>query len=198
MIFFSFLIPDQPEPSSREARFVAGDMAAMEEIMALHERGIYQVGLRLFSRADMAADFCQDVFIHIYEKRHKFNPTKPLKPWLFQVALNLGRDRLRRRREIPMEIEQMPETVVETQGENEMLSVEDQAQVWKAMAEVAPIHREVLALRFSSDLKVREIAEVLGISLTAAKVRLCRGLKAFEEVYARMGGGRHVLRFDGE
>jgi len=133
MIFFSFLIPDQPEPSSREARFVAGDMAAMEEIMALHERGIYQVGLRLFSRADMAADFCQDVFNHIYEKRHKFNPTKPLKPWLFQVALNLGRDRLRRRREIPMEIEQMPETVVETQGENEMQGC---AFCWKILGKV--------------------------------------------------------------
>jgi RNA polymerase sigma-70 factor (ECF subfamily) len=193
MIFLSFLIPEQPDPSCLEARFKAGDMAAMEEIMALHERGIYQVGLRLFARTDLAADFCHDVFIKIYEKRHKFNPAKPLKPWLFQVAVNLGRDRLRRRREIPMEIEKLPEPFVEAQSENELLTGETQSQVWQAMAEVKPIHREVLALRFSSDLKVQEIADALGISLTAAKVRLCRGLKAFAEVYRRRGGEQHVL-----
>jgi RNA polymerase sigma-70 factor, ECF subfamily len=191
MSLVGFLIPMQPDPASLEARFVAGDMGAMEEIMALHERGIYQVGLRLFARMDMAADFCHDVFIRIYEKRHTFNPAKPIKPWLFQVAVNLGRDRLRRRREIPMETEQIPEPAVDPQSENEILADETKVQVWQAMAGVAPIYREVLALRFSSDLKVREIADALGISLAAAKVRLCRGLKAFEEAYARGRGEQH-------
>jgi RNA polymerase sigma-70 factor (ECF subfamily) len=188
-----FQVPNQPEPGGLEARFIAGEMAAMEEIISAHERGIYQVGLRLFARTDMAADFCHDVFIRMYEKRHTFNPAKPLKPWLFRVALNLGRDRLRRRREIPMEIEKMPEAGVEPEGDAQMLANETQVQVWKAMAGVPPLYREVLALRFASDLKLQEIADVLRISLGAAKVRLCRGLKAFKDAYGRKGSEHGVL-----
>lgn len=192
MFFLDFLNPENQKPISLEARFKAGDMGAMEEIMVLHERGIYQVGLRLFARADLAADFCHDVFIRIYEKRHTFNPAKPLKPWLFQVAVNLGRDKLRRRREIPMETESIPEPAAEPENDKEPLADEDRARIWQAMEMVAPIYREALALRFSSDLKVKEIAKTLGISLSAAKVRLCRGLKAFAEAFKQIGGDHDV------
>jgi RNA polymerase sigma-70 factor, ECF subfamily len=192
MFLFDLFVPEIPNPASLEARFKAGDMGAMEEIMILHERGIYQVGLRLFARADQAADFCQDVFIRIYEKRHTFNAGKPLKPWLFQVALNLGRDKLRRRREIPTEPENLPEPATPPENDRGALAEETQTQVWRAMEQVAPLYREALALRFSSDLKVKEIAAALGISLAAAKVRLCRGLKAFADAYKQIGGDDDV------
>lgn len=193
MSLIELLKPTSLDPASLEARFVAGEMSAMEEIMERFEKGLYQVGLRLFSRVDLAADFCHDVFIRIYEKRHTFNPLKPLKPWIFRVAVNLGRDWLRRQREIPMDDRQMPEPEVAPQSENEMLTEETNAQVWKAMTLLTPMYREVLALRFSSDLKVNEIAQALNISLSAAKVRLCRGLKAFEAAYQQIGGESRVL-----
>jgi RNA polymerase sigma-70 factor, ECF subfamily len=181
------------DPSSLEARFSQGDMNALEEIMLTHQNGIYQLGLRLFSSRDKAADFYQDVFIRLHEKHQHYNPNRPLKPWIYQVAMNLGRDSLRRKREIIMDDERIPEQTEQPQGENQVLADEVKAKVWQVMNQLNPTYREVLALRFSSDLSLKEIAHVLGISLSAAKVRLCRGVKAFESSFKAQGGEQYVL-----
>ncbi len=184
---------DAVDSNRLEARFAAGEMSAMEELMALHERGIYHLGLRLFASREAAADFCHDVFIRCFEKRHRFNPAKPLKPWLFQVAANLGRDRLRRRREMPLDDQHIQEPAVAPQADRQLENEELKKKVWQAMALVRPVYREVLALRFSSTMSVKEIAQSLNISLSAAKVRLCRGLKAFETAFQEIGGDADVL-----
>lgn len=171
------------EQRTLEVKFASGDMSAMEEIIEKYETGIYHLGLRLFHQTDRAADFCHDVFIKIYEKRHKFNPTKALKPWLFQVAVNLGRDRLRRQREIAVDNQAFYDQGTQPQVEHDLVKEETAKQVGQALGQLSPNYREVLALRFSSDLKLKEIAKVLNINLSAAKVRLCRGLKAFEKAY---------------
>ncbi len=184
---------DAVDVTGLEARFAAGQMSAMEEIMALYERSIYHLGLRLFSCREAAADFCHDVFIRCYEKRHRFNPAKPLKPWLFQVAVNLGRDRLRRHRETSLDDQHIHEPAVASQADHQLEKEELKKKVWQAMAMVRPIYREILALRFSSTMSVKEIAQSLNISLSAAKVRLCRGLNAFETAFKEIGGEADVL-----
>ncbi|MBN1594661.1 sigma-70 family RNA polymerase sigma factor [candidate division FCPU426 bacterium] len=186
----------KPAPAaadSLELRFARGDMDAMEEIMRIHHNSIYQLGLRLFASRDLAADFYQDVFIRIYEKRHHYRPDRPLKPWLYQVALNLGRDRLRRKREISLEEASCPEPAEMPRMEEEAIAAELKQKVWGVMESLSPIYRETLALRFSSDMSMQEIADALGISLSAAKVRLCRGLKSFEDAFRAQGGEMYVL-----
>jgi RNA polymerase sigma-70 factor (ECF subfamily) len=182
--------------ASLEERFHKGDMEAFEMVMRDHQNGIFGLGLRLFCDRDRAADFCQDVFIKAYEKCSRYDPRRPLKPWLFQVAANLGRDLLRKKQEIPMEDDALTELPHEADtGHGEELMVRDELKdkVWKTVGQLSAAYREVIALRFSSDLSLQEIAETLGISLSAAKVRLCRGLRAFEEVFKAQGGEEYVV-----
>ena len=61
--------------------------------------------------------------------------------------------------------------------------------VAQASARLSAAHREVLALRFAADLTCNEIAQVLGITKTAATTRLSRAMKAFEKA-SRQGGTR--------
>ena len=96
----AILIRNAPQqPSCLEERFHDGDTAALKELLLIHQKGIYQHGLRLFFNRDIAADFVQDVFIRVYEKCKSYNPSRPFTPWFFTVATNLGRDRLRRKKE---------------------------------------------------------------------------------------------------
>ncbi|MCD4814546.1 sigma-70 family RNA polymerase sigma factor [bacterium] len=176
-----------------EARFAAGEMTAMEEIMAAHKQGLYRMGFRLFANRERADDFFQDVFIRIYEKRKHYDPSRPLKPWLYQVAMNLGRDQLRRKGEIIMDANDLPEQPHDPQAEKQLLKEEVKQKVWSVIGSMGRTHREILALRFSSDLSHKEIANILNISLSAAKVRLCRGLRAFEDAFRAQGGERYVL-----
>jgi len=193
MTLGAFFTPATCSADSVESRFRQGDMGALEEIIRLHQHGIYQLGLRLFCNRDAAADFAQDVFIKAFEKCRKYDSRKPLRPWLFTVAANLGRDRLRRKKELPLLSEEIPVAESSDKPDTSLIKRELQKKVWMVLEQISPIYREVLALRFSGDLSTKEIAGALGIGLSAVKVRLHRGMKAFEEAFKAQGGERYVV-----
>lgn len=180
-------------PRALRDRFYGGDMDALRELMMTYKRGIYLFGLRLFLNRDKAADFCQDVFVKAYEKREKFNPAFPIKPWLFQMAANLARDRFRKKREIVFPDGNIPERAVRATSEDSIIHQELKKKIWSVVSTLNSTYREIIALRFSSDMSLNEIASVLGISLSAAKVRLCRGIRAFEAAFKAEGGEEYVV-----
>ena len=82
----------------------------------------------------------------------------------------------------------MPVKSVAAQGDQELLQQERQAKVQAALAKLKPKYRESLALRFESDLSLKEMAATLGIALGTVKSRLNRGLQAFQKAYESVGG----------
>ncbi len=168
-------------------RFQAGDIEAFRMIIEHYQRKIFRLGLRFFGRTDEAADFAQDVFLRVFEQRGRYDPKRPFKAWFFKVATNLGRDRLRGRREIPIGNEP-PEIAIEPQAELEMLKRERDLRVRQALQKVKPKYREGLVLRFELDLNLREMAQIQGISLGTVKSRMSRGLRAFHKAYLALGG----------
>jgi RNA polymerase sigma-70 factor, ECF subfamily len=174
------------------ANFRRGDPLALRDIIERYQERLYRIGWRMFGQASDAADFAQDAFIRIYEKRQYYDPNRPFEPWLIRVAVNVGRERLRRRREIPFEV--IPETPIAPLAEVNLLRQEQQAAVREALQQISPDHRECLALRFESDLSLQEIALALKLSLGTVKSRLSRGLKAFAKVYSQPGGESHGLQ----
>jgi RNA polymerase sigma-70 factor (ECF subfamily) len=145
------------------------------------------MGLKLFRNTVEASDFCQNVFIHAYEKRKRFNPQKPLKPWFLKVALNVGRMQFKKKREIPMG-DQLPERQSAAQAEKKLLDEERQEMVRQALQSLAPKYRESLLLRFEAGLSLKEMAESLGLSLGTVKSRLNRALSRFKQAYQSKGG----------
>ncbi len=168
-------------------RFQAGDLEALRVIVETYQTRLFGMGIRLLGQQAEAADFCQEAFLHAFEKRRWYDPKRPFEPWFFKVAINLGRERLRRRREIPMG-DDMPVKSVAAQGDQELLQQERQAKVQAALAKLKPKYRESLALRFESDMSLKEMAATLGIALGTVKSRLNRGLQAFQKAYESVGG----------
>lgn len=168
-------------------RFQAGDIEAFRMIIEHYQEKIFRLGLRLFGQTDEAADFAQDTFLRIFEQRGRYDPKRPFENWFFRVAINLGRDQLRRRREIPTGNEPL-ELAIEPQAEPEMLKRERNLRVQQALQKVKPKYREGLALRFELDLNLQEMAQIQGISLGTVKSRMSRGLKAFHKAYQALGG----------
>ena len=189
----SFFQTSAGESDCLEVRFHKGDMRALREVIRMHQKAMYRLGLRLFFNREIAADFSQEVFIRAYEKCGFYNPARPLIPWLYRVATNLGRDWLRRKKEYVVEEERMPQNERVPGADDRLIKEEMQRKVWEVVNGLSPTYREVLALRFSSDLSLQEIASTLGIGLSAAKVRLCRGMKAFEDAFKVSGGEGYVV-----
>jgi len=64
----------------------------------------------------------------------------------------------------------------------------EQDVVQQVLMQVPVQHRDILVLRYYQDLSVEEISEVLGCSISAAKVRLHRARQHFKEKYVATFG----------
>ena len=168
-------------------RFHDGDPEALQEIVTHYQGSVFGIGVKLLGTAEDAKDYCQDVFVHAYEKRRLYDPERPFEPWFYKLALNLGRQRLRKRREIPKS-DSMPVQVAGETAEREMVEKERKARVENALRKLKPKYRECIALRFEADMQLQEIAQTLGLPLGTVKTRLRRGMTAFKELYAQGGG----------
>jgi RNA polymerase sigma-70 factor (ECF subfamily) len=169
-----------------ERKFYEGDRDALRWVVETYQAAFYRMGWRFFGRGAEAQDFAQDVFVHAFEKRERYDPSRPLKPWLFTVAANLGRESMRRNkhREIPAG-DELPETGVAPVAEAQLEGEEQRDRVVQLLGSLHPRYREVLALRFESGLSLAETAQVLHLPLGTVKSRLSRGLAAFHGAYQR-------------
>jgi len=143
-----------------------------------HLDALYRFALGLVRNPDLAADLVQDTFVRAIERGSQYRGDGELLSWLRQVLHNLAMDRARRsRREIVVdEVEQQwqaddytvdPAVVADRLDDREAL--ED------ALVRLPFDHRSVVVLHDIEQWRVREIAELQGISLPAAKQRLRRG-----------------------
>jgi len=73
-----------------------GDEAAFEMLYRRHEKPLLNFFYRVVMNAVEAENLCQETFFRIVRAKKKYETTAKFKTWLFQIALNLCRDRLRR------------------------------------------------------------------------------------------------------
>ena len=169
------------------ATFRAGSLTALGRVAEQYQASLYRLGWRMFANRHAAEDFVQDALLHAFAKRHRYDPRRPFAPWFYKVALNLARQKLRRRREYPAG-DGLPETPMEPRADTDLERGEEQERVRRALAAVPATFREGLALRFETDMPLHEMARVMGLPMGTVKSRLNRGLKLFAKAYRATGG----------
>lgn len=164
------------------AAYVAGDKAAFQELYSRYSGLLYRVLRRgMHSQAD-AEDLLQQTFLQLHRARHDFKAGARLRPWLFTIALNLRREYYRRRGrrpEAPLDLGTEPSVRPALASRFEAARA-----LSRALEQLEPGQREVIELFWLDQLSFPEVADVMGISLSAAKVRAHRGyqrLRAFLE-----------------
>jgi RNA polymerase sigma factor (sigma-70 family) len=169
---------------------------ALERAFAEHGRFVWGLCYRLTGCAADADDLVQETFQRALERPPE-RMDEPLRPWLVRVAMNLGRDLLRRRRRrayvgpwLPSPIETGEEDVspsfepelaagVTTEGRYDLLESVSFAFLI-ALEALTPQQRAVLVLRDVFDYSVRQTADALGISEPSVKVTLHRARRAMQ------------------
>lgn len=82
-----------------------GDRSAFSALMLRHQRAVLRMAIRFVRDPDLAEDVVQDAFIKAYEKIHLFEARASFKSWLFQIAANTARNKIRERREGHVDVE---------------------------------------------------------------------------------------------
>ena len=151
----------------------AGGGASYAALYDRYAEQVYNYCLRLTGSPEDAADATQDAFVNVLGRLHKDDsPVLDFSSYLFAAARNESYA-LMRRRTRTQPSDEPPERAayesdVETDPERAVLLRDSQESVRLANAQLAPRHREVLALREVAGRSYEEIGQIMGISENAA------------------------------
>ena len=169
-----------------------GDDLALNRIMARHREKIFHYLIRLLQDEEEALDLAQETFVRVYLNRDKFNPKNRFASWMYTIATNLARDRMRwlaRHRNVSLEapVGNSDATLSDSLKEtgltpNESLERDERVnQVKKALAEIPEELRTPLVMVEYEDMSQAEIATVLHCTPKAVENRLYRARKLLRE-----------------
>jgi RNA polymerase sigma-70 factor (ECF subfamily) len=172
---------------SEIAQLRRGDLDALSALLARYQNRLYRYLLRMVRQPAEAEDLFQQTWLRVAEKIHNYDQSRNFEAWLFTLARNLAIDHLRRLRpeslDEPANNDASGESAAarlvshETPALDRVLARERSSRLADAMEMLPVIQREVLTLRFEEEMKLEEIAEILGAPLSTVKTRLRRGLE---------------------
>ena len=167
-----------------------GDRSAYDALVRRTWTETYALAFRLTGNDDDARDVCQEAYLRAYRGLRRFRGDARFTTWLFRITANcasnqLGRRRRHRHDELPDDDVSVDVTPAhDPVGRAETAQLRERVQA--ALAALPPRLRSVVVLRDIYDLPHEAIAVELGISESAAKVRLHRARRRLrDDVYLR-------------
>jgi RNA polymerase sigma-70 factor (ECF subfamily) len=142
---------------------------------------VYGLARRLLGNAADARDAAQETFARAIGHLRDYNRRSSFRSWLFAITANHIRDLLRRRKQLPLEADvqdSMPDLAL---PDAPILRREDRERILDALDRLPFDWKIVVTLQFQQDLSSPEIAESLGISVNAVRIRLFRALAALRK-----------------
>ena len=154
----------------------AGDLAALNRLIASHRQGVYRYGLHVCRTTEDAEDAVQEALWAATRAIRTFRGSAAsIASWLFTIVRRECLRRIEGRRRAPSSLEDEHPVAAEVVDPDDALARRQRiALLAGALAELDPSHREVILLRDIQELSAPEAAEQLGISIDALKSRLHR------------------------
>lgn len=165
-----------------------GDAEAFAVLVNRYQRPIFNLMVRMSGCREDATDLTQEAFLKAYEHLEKFRPTRRFFPWLYTIAMNLGVDHLRKRKNtianVSVDDAENPAraTEVPVRDDTDRLMYQLDAGRLPALLMRIPMdYREALILRFHEGLTMKDVGTALGITTSGAKMRVKRGLQQLRD-----------------
>src|SRR5438876_1338461 len=149
-------------------RYLAGDMAAFDEVMIRYERQIYRVCYRFVENRDDALDLAQDVFVKAFEHLPTFRRESTLKTWLYRIAINHCLNHVKKHSQQFVEVTELTASIrpaIQHQLEHE----EQREHFRRLIKRLPPKQKAILELRVNEQLSYEEIAQISGRSVSTIK-----------------------------
>lgn len=146
---------------------LSGDREKFSEIVKRHQKSLLRLSLRFTKSPDLAEDIVQDTFIKAFKKLHLFEGRSAFKSWLFQIAMNTAKNKLRSQRDhASLDTIQMS---TDASMEKELIQENLQALVKQLVNTLPKKQKTALSLRIFDDLSFKEIAEIMECPYDTAK-----------------------------
>lgn len=167
-----------------------GDAFAFEILVGRYKKLIYTSAYRMMGNKEEAEDVSQEAFIRIYGSLARYNSEFKFSTWAMKITSNLCLDHLRKRKNVALPMENLPEITDDDKTPEECyISDETGREVQAAIDKLPAKYKEFLVLFHVQNLSYQEIMDLTGESLTIVKNRLYRARQMLKEIMIENKGG---------
>ncbi|HOX23465.1 MAG TPA: sigma-70 family RNA polymerase sigma factor [Elusimicrobiales bacterium] len=159
------------------SRCLCGESAVFETLVERYKNQVFSLLLSVLQNQADAEDIAQETFIKAFRKLGQYNPDYSFATWLFKIAHNTALDFIRAKHpQLSLDDENNPIDLRDrAPSPDENLAHTFTKELLERELSLLPgIYREILLLRHNEHLDYEQLADVLGLSLSAAKTRLFR------------------------
>jgi RNA polymerase sigma factor (sigma-70 family) len=165
-------------------RFAAGDSDAFESLFRQHQGDVFRWIVRIVRNTAIAEELTVETFWRMYRARARFDAKHGnLCGWMRRIATNVALDHLRRAKkevELPEDLPEPPKPIPAEQNQL-------RRSIYSAMDRLSPNIRAAIILALVEEEPYEDIAKALGISLTAVKLRIFRGVRTLRKELTKAG-----------
>ena len=164
-------------------RFTLGEIDAFEALVRQFQGEIYAWTVRIVRDPGTAEDLTVETLWRIYRARHQFRPDGNFGAWARRIATNLAIDHLRSKRpEQSLELEPAGSTQPDC-----LVERETREKIQQAFRQLPPKLQAAATLALIEERRYEEIAEALGTSVGAVKLRVFRAVRILRKRLSRVG-----------
>lgn len=174
----------------------AGDIHAFRTLFNAYEKRVYGYAHKLTTSKEAAEDIVQEVFLGIWNSRHKLTEVKNIGAYLFRAAQYASILQLKlAARETLVRDHLIKENKYPERADRNIISKEVRKDIQRLVDQLTPKQREIFLLSREEGLKHEEIAQRLGIRLSTVKSHLGDALAFLRHGLARQYGAEAVILF---
>lgn len=156
-----------------------GDEHAYALIIDRYKEGLYHHCFRFVRDEDEAEDIAHEAFIEAYVHIDQYNPQYRFSTWLYKIATNLALMRLRKRREVRLDDDELDRILSDLPGAEDLALYRE---LHEAVDELPQNYRTVVAMHYWQGKSYSEIALHMGTSVGSIKGWMSRARKQLKEV----------------
>ena len=164
-------------------RFAQGDRDAFETLFRQYQGEVFGWIVRIVRDRGIAEDLTVEAFWKMHQAHARFDPARSFAAWARRIATNAALDGLRKMlREVPLVVD-----TADVARADAAIQRETREQIEQALQTLNPKLRVVAILALVEEVAHRDIAEALGISEVAVRVRLFRATKILRKLLRERG-----------
>lgn len=162
-------------------RILKGDSTAFTFLVEKYQSMVFTMALRMLGNREEAEDAAQDAFIKCYKSLQSFKGDSKFSTWMYKIIYHCCLDRIKKNKKM------MSSEIIEEVHEGDVGLVEDalaylehqerSEMIQQAISQLATEDQMIITLYYFEEKSLKEIAEVVDISMDNIKIRLFRSRK---------------------
>lgn len=162
----------------------SGDVKAFEAIFASYYQPLCHYSMKFIRDPDEAEEVVQDMFVRFWNKRNELNITVSLKSYLYQSVKYACLNRLKHQKVVRAHEQHHIRQSSANEDSDVLVEQELEDKIQASLEKLPPERKKIFLMSRNEELKYKEIAEKLNISIKTVENQMGKALKLLREELA--------------